>query len=239
VYPTSKTNAEHCTQNAMSLNHIEALTEALTKAKSGELSDREFQVSVLQGLISLKESHVSLRSRLFNLEGREFFKLGDDVPSVFKENMTLQHSSANNGNGESNALTAEIRAARNPFNFDSVRVFQRAFDRECQDGTRELSFNRAVSLLTQLDFKYYGDGKYPLSHYLREIIGSKTTVTFPNFVQAVSMSISKPIPLGYKEGFEDMDLDHNGKLDAKEVFNMMKKVSLRHHSIKRSNLTRS
>ena len=38
------------------------------------------------------------------------------------------------------------------------------------------------------------------------------------------MSISKPIPLGYKEGFEDMDLDHNGKLDAKEVFNMMKKV---------------
>ena len=43
--------------------------------------------------------------------------------------------------------------------------------------------------------------------------------------QAVSMSISKPIPLGYKEGFEDMDLDHNGKLDAKEVFHMMKKVS--------------
>ena len=40
------------------------------------------------------------------------------------------------------------------------------------------------------------------------------------------MSISKPIPLGYKEGFEDMDLDHNGKLDAKEVFNMMKKVLL-------------
>ena len=38
------------------------------------------------------------------------------------------------------------------------------------------------------------------------------------------MSISKPIPLGYKEGFEDMDQDHNGKLDAKEVFNMMKQV---------------
>ena len=89
MYPTSKTNAEHCTQNAMSRNHIEALTEALTKAKSGELSDREFQVSVLQGLISLKESHVSLRSRLFNLEGREFFKLGDDVPSVFKVSSNL------------------------------------------------------------------------------------------------------------------------------------------------------
>ena len=38
------------------------------------------------------------------------------------------------------------------------------------------------------------------------------------------MSINRPIPLCYKEGFEDMDLDHNGKLDAREVFNMMKTV---------------
>ena len=38
------------------------------------------------------------------------------------------------------------------------------------------------------------------------------------------MSVSRPIPLGYKEGFEEMDLDSNGKLDAKEVFNMMRQV---------------
>lgn len=67
----------------MSLNHIEALTEALGAARRGQLSDSEFQVIVLQGLISLKESHVSLRSRLFNLEGRGFFE-GDEIPYVYK-----------------------------------------------------------------------------------------------------------------------------------------------------------
>jgi len=140
--------------------------------------------------------------------------------------MTLQKSSANNGvDDNSRALAVEIRKAQDPFNFESVRLFQRVFDSECLDDERVLTFNAAVALLTKLDFKFYGDAKYPLSHYLREIVGSCTTVTFPNFVQAVSISISKPIPLGYKEGFEDMDLDHNGKLDAKEVFNMMKKIS--------------
>ena len=38
----------------MSLNHIEALSDALASAKDGELSSAEFQVIVLQGLISLK-----------------------------------------------------------------------------------------------------------------------------------------------------------------------------------------
>ncbi|KAL5255619.1 hypothetical protein ACHWQZ_G011003 [Mnemiopsis leidyi] len=208
----------------MSLNHIEALTEALGAARRGQLSDSEFQVIVLQGLISLKESHVSLRSRLFNLEGRGFFE-GDEIPYVYKESMSLQNTSPSNGLDDPKHLAAEIKAAINTFNFNSVRLFQRVFDKECQENCRHLTFNAAVSLLTKHDFKYYGDGKYPLSHYLREVVGSRTTVSFPNFVQAISMSISKPIPLGYKEGFEDMDLDHNGKLDAKEVFNMMKKIS--------------
>ena len=64
-----------------------------------------------------------------------------------------------------------------------MRLFQRVFDSECQAEERVLTFNASVSLLTKLDFKFYGDGKYPLSHYLREIVGSCTTVTFPNFVQ--------------------------------------------------------
>merc|ERR1719232_1069724 len=99
------------------------------------------------------------------------------VPPVHRDNMTLQDSSANNRDGDK-ALAAEIRAASDPFNFNSVRVFQRVFDRECQDNSRVLTFNSAVALLDKLNFKYYGDGKYPLSHYLREIVGSRTTVTF-------------------------------------------------------------
>ena len=52
----------------MSLRHIEELTSALVEARSGNLSNTQFQIVVLEGLISLKESHVSLRSRLFNLQ---------------------------------------------------------------------------------------------------------------------------------------------------------------------------
>ena len=78
----------------MSLNHIEALTEALGRAKLGEMSDSEFQVIVLQGLISLKESHVSLRSRLFNLEGRGFMQQARNndthVPPVHRVCIIIQ-----------------------------------------------------------------------------------------------------------------------------------------------------
>ena len=36
--------------------------------------------------------------------------------------------------------------------------------------------------------------------------------------------MNSPIPLGLKEGFESMDEDKDGELDAHEVYNMMKLV---------------
>lgn len=63
----------------MSLNHIEALTDALSRAKAGDLGDNEFKMVVLRSLISLKESHVSLRSRLYDIEGGRY---GEDYNSA-------------------------------------------------------------------------------------------------------------------------------------------------------------
>ena len=74
----------------MSLNQIEELTAALVKAEQGELSDKEFQIVVLRSLISLKESHVSVRSRLYNVEK---FKMLVKVVRYFTEGNLNQHKS--------------------------------------------------------------------------------------------------------------------------------------------------
>ena len=41
--------------------------------------------------------------------------------------------------------------------------------------------------------------------------------------------MNSPIPLGLKEGFESMDEDKDGELDAHEVYNMMKLVKNANH----------
>ena len=85
------------------------------------------------------------------------------------------HCQLNDGN--------DFRRAKETFDFNAVCVFDKLFKQQLVDDEITLSFNKSVALLNKLGFKYYGDGKYPLSHYLREIVGNHKTVTFPNFIQ--------------------------------------------------------
>lgn len=76
-----------------------------------------------------------------------------------------------------------IRKAKQHFDYDAVKVFETLFSHQLPEDETSLAFNKAVALLNRLGFKHYGDGKYPLPHYLREIVGNKKIVSFPNFLQ--------------------------------------------------------
>lgn len=238
----------------MSLRHIEELTSALVEARSGNLSNTQFQIVVLEGLISLKESHVSLRSRLFNLQedidnqtqsedqtanstvvaeqttGLQLIE--EDLPDehLMERSQEVQTITSQAIGSDFTITKSMMKKAKQHFDYDAVKVFETLFSHQLPEDETSLAFNKAVALLNRLGFKHYGDGKYPLPHYLREIVGNKKIVSFPNFLQAISFSMNSPIPLGLKNGFEKMDEDTDGELDAEEVYKMLQMVSKSNYS---------
>ena len=74
------------------------------------------------------------------------------------------------------------------FDKDSVKLYQKVFLSRAQPSSDTakplLGFNETVDLLDELNFNHYGDGHYPLSHYLREIVGADIEViAFTDFLQ--------------------------------------------------------
>lgn len=189
----------------MALTHIESLREKLRRATKAELASEEFQKCVLSSLISIEESHVSVRARLHDLEQGAVQKA--------LHAMSLEP-----------IRDDRLELAQRDLTGESVLIFQDIFEKEAGESD-PLSFPSAVELLARLGYKVYGDGKFPLAHYLREVNGPTEVVDFPNFLQAISVAMQKPIPMCYKEAFADTDVDKSGRLDTRELFNMLRSVS--------------
>eukprot|EP00116_Pleurobrachia_bachei_P011665 sb/3471927/ len=86
--------------------------------------------------------------------------------------------------------------------------------------SEKMSQEEAVKMLVEHDLSVYGDGRFPIEDYLRAICRTPT-ITFADYLQAVSMAMGDPIDAGVRENFLKLDKDRSGALDSAELGDLL------------------